>query len=104
MCTAGFACLISTVNGRIQKKERRRSLPWKTGASSRHITNLKQSIFVNIYVLYAGDKHSGLFWHSSSDDEKKINEIFGSLDLMKKMFENENERTDGHIWRHNDLN
>jgi hypothetical protein len=41
-----LVCFISTVNGRSNKKEKkRRSLPpWKAGASSGHITNLKQSI------------------------------------------------------------
>jgi hypothetical protein len=44
--TAGLVCLISTVNGHIKK----RNLPWKTSASSGHIANLKQSIFVFRYV------------------------------------------------------
>jgi hypothetical protein len=38
--TACLVCFISTVNGRSKKKK-----PWKMGASSRHTTNLKQSIF-----------------------------------------------------------
>ena len=38
--TTCLVCFISTVNGHCQKKK-----PWKTGASSGHITNLKQSIF-----------------------------------------------------------
>jgi hypothetical protein len=41
---------ISTVNGCSNKKE---SLhPWKAGASSRHITNLKQSI-LETFDIYA---------------------------------------------------
>ncbi len=42
-CPACLVCFISTVNGRIKKKEKKK--PWKSGASSGHITNLKQSIF-----------------------------------------------------------
>ncbi len=38
-CTACLVCFISTVNGQSKKKK-----PWKMGASSRHITNIKQSI------------------------------------------------------------
>ncbi len=34
-----LVCFISTFNGRSKKKK-----PWKTGAGSGHITNLKQSI------------------------------------------------------------
>jgi hypothetical protein len=40
--TAGLVCFISTVNGRSKKKKKKS--PWKTGARSGHITNLKQSI------------------------------------------------------------
>jgi len=52
--TVHTACLvwfISTVNGKGKKK------PWKTGASSGHITNLKQSILetFNIYGLVLSD-------------------------------------------------
>jgi hypothetical protein len=39
VCTACLVCFISTVNGHSKKKK-----PWKMGASSGHITNLKQSI------------------------------------------------------------
>jgi hypothetical protein len=39
--TACLVCFISTVNGRSKKKKKQ---PWKTGASSGHITNLEQSI------------------------------------------------------------
>ncbi len=41
-CTACLVCFISTVNG-CSKKEKK---PIKTGASSRHITKLKQSILL----------------------------------------------------------
>ncbi len=51
--TAGLVCLISTLNGCIKKEKRRRSLPWKTDASSRHITNLKQSIFFFRYLCFS---------------------------------------------------
>ncbi len=44
--TACLVCFISTVNGRSNKKMKRKeeAYPWKAGSSSRHITNLKQSI------------------------------------------------------------
>jgi hypothetical protein len=49
--TACLVCFISTVNGRSKKIKKK---PWKTGASSGHITNLKQSILetFDIYVQY----------------------------------------------------
>jgi hypothetical protein len=40
---ACLVCLISTVND--CTKKRRKKKPWKPSSSSRHITNLKQSIF-----------------------------------------------------------
>ncbi len=45
-CTACLVCFISTVNGRSNKKrkEKKKLAPGKAGASSGHITNLKQSI------------------------------------------------------------
>jgi hypothetical protein len=53
--TACLVCFIATVNGHSNKKQKkRRSLyPWKAGARSRHITNLKQSILetFDIYGL-----------------------------------------------------
>jgi hypothetical protein len=44
--TACLVCFISTANGHCNKKKKRKeeAYPWKTGASSRHITNIKQSI------------------------------------------------------------
>ncbi len=45
--TACLVCFISTVNGRCNKKEKKRreeAYPWKAGTSSGHTTNLKQSI------------------------------------------------------------
>jgi hypothetical protein len=47
--TACLVCFISTVNGRNNKKRKEKkrkeeAYPWKTCTSSRHITNLKQSI------------------------------------------------------------
>ncbi len=53
-CLSHLVCFISTVNGYSDKKEKKRkeeAYPWKAGASSRHITNLKQSILetFNIY-------------------------------------------------------
>ncbi len=46
--TACLVCFISTVNGLRKKK------PWKMGASSGHITNLKQSILetFNSYAIH----------------------------------------------------
>jgi hypothetical protein len=54
-CTACLVCFISTVNGRSIKKEKK---PIKTGASSRHITNLKQFILeaFDIYAVAAQNK------------------------------------------------
>ena len=46
-CTACLVCFISTVNGRSKKKKL-----IKTGTSSRHITNIKQSIFVFRYLWF----------------------------------------------------
>jgi hypothetical protein len=44
-CTACHVCFVSTVNGRSNKKRKKEeAYPWKTGACSGHITNLKQSI------------------------------------------------------------
>ncbi len=48
--TACLVCFISTVNGRSEKKK-----PIKTGASSRHITNLRQSI-LETFDIY-GSEH-----------------------------------------------
>jgi hypothetical protein len=44
--TACLVCFVSTLNGRSNKKKKRKveAYPWKTGPSSGHITNLKQSI------------------------------------------------------------
>jgi hypothetical protein len=47
VCTTCLVCFISTVNGRSQKKK-----PIKTGPSSGHITNLKQSI-LETFDIYA---------------------------------------------------
>ncbi len=41
--TACLVCLISTVSGHSKKMKRKKA--WRCGASSRHITKLKQSIF-----------------------------------------------------------
>jgi hypothetical protein len=45
-CTACLVCFFITVNGCNNKKKKRKeeAYPWKAGASSGHITNLKQSI------------------------------------------------------------
>ncbi len=47
LCTAYLVCVISTVNGCSKRKK-----PCKTGASSGHITNLKQSIFLVQYLWH----------------------------------------------------
>ncbi len=54
--SACLVCFISTVNGCSNKKRKRKeeACPWKAGASSRHITNLKQSI-LETFDIY-GDK------------------------------------------------
>ncbi len=46
---ACLVCFISTVNGHHKKTKKK---PWKTGASSRHITNLKQSILDFRYLWF----------------------------------------------------
>ncbi len=54
--TACLVCFISIVNGRSKKKKRKEeACSWKAGASSRHITNLKQSILesFDIYGWYS---------------------------------------------------
>jgi len=48
--TACLVCFIGTVNGHCKKIKNK---PWKTGASSRHITNLKQSILNFRYLCTA---------------------------------------------------
>ncbi len=49
--TACLVCFINTVNDRSEKKEKK---PIKTGASSGHITNIKQSILQTIDI-YCND-------------------------------------------------
>ncbi len=51
-CLSHLVCFISIVNGRNNKKRKEEAYPWKDGASSGHITNLKQSILetFDIYV------------------------------------------------------
>jgi hypothetical protein len=53
-CLSHPVCFISTVNGSSNKKKKRKEepYPWKAGASSRHITNLKQSI-LETFDIYA---------------------------------------------------
>ncbi len=48
--TACLVCFISTVNGRSNKKRKDEAYPWKAGASSGHITNLKQSVLVTFDI------------------------------------------------------
>jgi hypothetical protein len=50
--TACLVCFISTVNGCSSKKKKRKeeAYPWKAGASSGHITNLKQSILETLDI------------------------------------------------------
>jgi hypothetical protein len=38
------ACLVSFISSVKKKKRKEEAYPWKAGASSGHITNLKQSI------------------------------------------------------------
>jgi hypothetical protein len=54
VCTTCLVCLTSTVNGHHKKKKKK---PWKTGTSSGHITNLKQSI---LDFRYLWERHSTL--------------------------------------------
>ncbi len=52
---ACLVCFIGTVNGHCNKKKKRKeeAYPWKSGTSSGHTTNLKQSILetFDIYGL-----------------------------------------------------
>jgi hypothetical protein len=52
-CTVCLVCFISSVNAHCNKKKEE-AYPWKAGASSGHITKLKQSIMetFDIYALY----------------------------------------------------
>jgi hypothetical protein len=64
VCTACLVFFISTVNGRSKKKgKKKKKLPWKTGATSGHITNLKQPILT--FDIYASMTHS-LKWASTN--------------------------------------
>jgi hypothetical protein len=56
-CTLCFVCFISTVNGRSKNNKKK---PWKMGASSGHITNLKQSILeaFDIYATHPFNKQN----------------------------------------------
>jgi hypothetical protein len=58
--TANLVCFIITVNGRSNKKEKKKrkeeAYPWKAGTSSRHITNLKQSI-LETFDIYGFNPH-----------------------------------------------
>ncbi len=51
---ASLVCFICTVNGHHKKKRKKK--PWKTGASSGHITNLKESILDFWYLCQEGIK------------------------------------------------
>jgi hypothetical protein len=82
-CTAGLVCLISTVNGRIKK----RSFPWKTGASCGHITNLKQSILVFQYLWGAYPNSNNniltkLFLTLSTDEKWPPDRLHHDRDLL----------------------
>jgi hypothetical protein len=54
--TACLVCFISSVSGCSKKKK-----PWKTAASSGHITNLKQSI-LDTFDVYDYFKGGGSAW------------------------------------------
>ncbi len=57
-CLSHLVCFISTVNGRSNKKRKEEAYSWKAGASSGHVTNLKQSI-LETFDIY-GRAISGL--------------------------------------------
>ncbi len=63
--TACLVCFITAVNGHSKK-------PWKTGANSGHITNLKQPIFVFRYVC-ATVTHLYLPWPPWAARQKNRN-------------------------------
>jgi len=68
--TACLVCFISTVNGNCNKKKKRKeeAYPWKAGASSGHITNLKQSnLGLSISMVTGGNKGPGyMLYHLCS--------------------------------------
>jgi hypothetical protein len=67
--TACFVCFISTVNCHSEKK---RKIGQKCGSSSRHITNLKQSIFFRyLWRLLTNQKCTGWFTSIIIFDETK---------------------------------
>ncbi len=61
-CLSHLVCFISTVTGRSNKKrkEKKNLTFWKAGASSRHITNLKQSI-LETFDIYGSTFISSYF-------------------------------------------
>jgi hypothetical protein len=61
--TTCLVCFISTVNGCSKKKIKKK--PWKMGASSGHITNLKQSI-LEIFDIYGLNKDNIMMRQESS--------------------------------------
>jgi hypothetical protein len=65
--TACLICFISTVNGCGNKKKKRKeeAYPWKTGISSVHITNLKQSIFETFDIYECNPETWPLFSQQS---------------------------------------
>jgi hypothetical protein len=71
MHTACFVCFIITVNSRSNKKNKikEEAYHWKPGASSGHITNLKQSI-LETFDIYAFV--TCLCWQQTAADEKVV--------------------------------
>ncbi len=68
---ACLVSLISTVNGRIKKKRKKK--PWKPGTSSGHITNLKQSIFhLSISMIVTRYHLPYLPWPSNTNRNNPI--------------------------------
>jgi len=52
-----FASLVLSMAAATKKKRKEEAYPWKAGARSRHITNLKKSI-LDFQYLWLGQIHS----------------------------------------------
>ncbi len=73
-----------------KKKRKEEAYPWKTGASSGHITNLKQSI-LEIFNIYSSNyTYRGKDWKCKHKncEEKKLNETCNGIKLFT--FKNRN--------------
>jgi hypothetical protein len=83
--TACLVCFISTVNGRSNKKRKEEAYPWKAGATSGHITNLKQSI-LETFDIYVSDILKVQTWAVTLTFSLKVRWVVADIwghDIMK---------------------